>query len=102
MIFFCVYFLKNKSDNVDKFNDLLHEVENQFGRKIKRFRCDRSQEYESIGFNSFVQSLGIIHGTTPPYSLPSNGLAERKNRTLIDLRNAILIELGDPPIFGVK
>jgi len=33
---------------------------------------------------------GIIHERTPPYSLQSNGVAERKNRTLIDLMNAML------------
>ena len=72
------------------------EVENKFGRKIKRFRSDRGLEYESIEFNSFVQSLGIIHETTPPYSPASNGVVVRKNRTLINLTNAMLIELGAP------
>ena len=46
----------------------LKEVENQFGRKIKRIRSDRSREYESSAFNSFVQYLGKIHETTAPYS----------------------------------
>ena len=32
------YFLKNKSDTFEKFQDFLKEVENQFGRKIKRRR----------------------------------------------------------------
>jgi hypothetical protein len=45
-------------------------------------------------FNSYVQSLGIIHETTPPYSPASNGVAERKNRTPIELTNAMLIESG--------
>ena len=89
-----VYLLKNKSDAFEKFQEFLKEVENQFGRKIKRFRSDRGREYESIGFNSYVQSLGIIHETTPPYSPASNGVAERKNRTLIELTNAMLIESG--------
>ena len=87
-----VYLLKNKSDAFEKFQDFLKEVENQFGRKIKRIRSDRGCEYESIAFNSFVQSLGIIHETTAPYSPASNGVAERKNKTLIELTNAMLIE----------
>ena len=33
-----VYLLKNKSDTFEKFQDFLKEVENQFGRKIKRRR----------------------------------------------------------------
>ena len=70
-------------------------VENQFSRKIKRIRSDRGCEYESSAFNSFVQSLGIIYETTP-YSPTSNGVAERKNRTLIELTNAMLIESSAP------
>jgi hypothetical protein len=33
---------------------------------------------------------GIIHERTPPYLLQSNGVAERKNRTLTDLVNSML------------
>ena len=88
--------MKNKSDAFEKFKEFLLEVKNQFSKKIKRYRSDRGREYESFGFNSFAQSLGIIHETTPPYSPASNGVAERKNRTLTDLTNAILIDSGTP------
>ena len=60
------------------FKIFLKEVENQFGRKIKRIRSDRGHECESSTFNSFIQSLGIIHKTTAPYSPTSNGVAEKK------------------------
>ena len=76
------------------FKIFFKEVENQFGRKIKRIRSDRGREYESSAFNSFVQSLGIIHESIAPYSSASNGVVERKNRTLIELTNAMLIESG--------
>jgi hypothetical protein len=36
----------------------------------------------------------IIHGRTPPYSLQSNRIAERKNRTLTELVNAMLETAG--------
>ena len=91
-----VYLMKNKSDAFENFKTYLHEVENQFGRKIKRIRSDRGREYESNEFNSFVRSLGIIHETTPPYSPSSNGVAERKNRTLVELTNVMLIESHAP------
>ena len=73
-----IYLLKNKSDAFEKFQDFLKEVEKQFGRKIKRIRSDRGRECESSAFNLFVQSLGIIHEITAPYSPASNGVAERK------------------------
>ena len=65
-------------------------------KKVKRIRSDRGREYKSSTFNSFVQSLGIIHETTASYSPASNGVTERKNRTLIELTNAMLIESGAP------
>ena len=52
--------LKKNSDAFEKFQDFLKEVENQFGRKIKRIRSDRGHEYESNALNPYVQSLGII------------------------------------------
>ena len=97
-----VYLLKNKSNDFEKFQDFLKEVENQFSRKIKRIRSDRGRENESNAFNSFVQSLEIIHETTTPYSPASNSVAERKNKTLIELTNAMLFEFGACYIFGVK
>ena len=63
-------------------------------KKEKRIRSDRGREYESSAFNSFVQFLRIIHETTAPYPPASDGVAERKNRTLIELTNAMLIESG--------
>ena len=91
-----VYLLKNKSHAFEKFQDFLKEVENQFSRKIKRIRSDRGREHESSAFNSFVQSLGIIHETAALYSPTSNGVAKRKNRTLNELTNTKLIEPDAP------
>ena len=42
----------------------------------------------------FCAEHGIIHEGTPPYSPQSNGVAERKNRTLTDLVNAMLDTSG--------
>ena len=70
------------------------EVENQLERKIKRLRSDRGGEYFSNVFDEFCEEHGIIHERTPPYSPQSNGVAERKNRTLTDLVNAMLDTAG--------
>ena len=59
-------------------------------------KSNRGREYESIAFNSFVQSLEIIHETTTPYSPASNSVAERKNKTLIELTNVMLNESSAP------
>ena len=89
-----VYLMKNKSEAIDMFKIFLTEVENQFNRKIKRFRSDRGQEYESTEFVNLFKSHGIIHETTAPYSPEMNGKAERKNRTLCELTVATLLSSG--------
>ena len=70
------------------------EVENQLSKKIKSLRTDRGGEYESNPFNSFCEDHGIIHETTPPYSPKSNGVAKRKNKTLKEMMNAMLVSSG--------
>ena len=45
-------------------------------------------------FDEFCEEHGIIHERMPPYSPESNGVAERKNRTLTNLVNAMLDTAG--------
>ena len=89
-----VYLLKSKDEALSYFKIFKAEAENQLDRNIKRLRSDRGGEYFSNEFNSFCAEHGIIHERTPPYSPQSNGVAERKNRTLTDLVNAMLDTSG--------
>ena len=82
--------MKSKDEALHYFKIYKAEVENQLERKIKRVRSDRGGEYFSNNFTSFCEEHGIIHERTPPYSPQSNGVAERKNRTLTELVNAML------------
>ncbi|KAJ9703199.1 hypothetical protein PVL29_004828 [Vitis rotundifolia] len=92
-----VYLLRNKGETRDVFIKYKNEVENQLSKKIKRLRTNRGEEYESnplIFF--FCEDHGIIHETTPPYSPESNGVAERKNSTLKEMMNAMLVSSRAP------
>ena len=92
---FCyVYFLHTKDEALDYFKIYKAEVENQLERKIKCLRLDRGGEYFPLIFDEFYEEYGIIHERTPPYSPQSNGVSERKNRTLIDLVKAMLDIVG--------
>ena len=73
--------LKSKDEAIEKFNLYKQEVENQLNKKIKKVRSDCGGEYVEP-FGEFCTRNGIIHEVTPPYSPQSNGVAERKNRTL--------------------
>ena len=58
-------------------------------------RSDRGGEHESPFFDVCAQH-GIIHETTTPYSPQSNRVVERKNRTLKEMMNTMLISFSLP------
>ena len=45
---------------------------------------------------TFVLNMGIIHECTIPYSPQSNGIVERKNHTLKEMMNTMLISSSLP------
>jgi transposase InsO family protein len=90
-----VYLLKSKDEAIEKFVLYKTEVENQLDAKIKMIRSDRGGEYVEP-FGQYCAEQGIIHETTAPYSPQSNGVAERKNRTLKEMMNAMFLSSGLP------
>ena len=88
--YYYVHLLKSKDEVVEKFMLYKTEVENQLNKKIKVLGSDRGGEYESQ-FVDFFDQHGIIHETTTPYLPQSNGVAKRKNRSLKEMMNAMLI-----------
>ena len=89
-----IYLLRTKDEALEMFIKYKSEVENQKNKMIKRLRTDRGGEYESNPFKEFCEENGIIHEVTPPYSPESNGTAEKKNRTLKEMMNAMLVSSG--------
>ena len=91
-----VFLLKTKDEALETFIIFKNEAETQTGKKLKRLRSDRGGEYTSNQFTQLCQSFGIVHEETAPYSPQSNGVAERKNRTLKDMINSLLESSGLP------
>jgi transposase InsO family protein len=79
-----VYMLKSKDQAYDRFKTFKSEVENQTGKRIKTLRTDNGGEYTSRKFQELCDEAGIRHEKSQPYTPQSNGLAERKNRTLVE------------------
>jgi len=85
-----VYFLKNKSEVFEKFCNFKALVENQSGQHIKVLRTDRGGEYISKEFLCFCRENGIHKQFTTRYTLQQNGVAKRKNRTIMDMAKSML------------
>ncbi|KAJ4769831.1 polyprotein [Rhynchospora pubera] len=85
-----VYFLKEKSEAFAVFKKLKVLVEKLNGNYIKAVRSDRGGEYISKEFEYFCEEHGIRRFLTLPYSPQQNGVAERKNRTILDMVRSML------------
>ncbi|KAL0462916.1 UNVERIFIED_CONTAM: Retrovirus-related Pol polyprotein from transposon TNT 1-94 [Sesamum latifolium] len=96
-----VYLMSYKSEAFERFKEYKLEVEKQTGRKIKALRSDRGDEYLSGEFIDHLKEVGILSQWTPPGTPQLNGVAERRNRTLLDIVWSIMsfIELS-PSFWG--
>ena len=80
-----VYLIKHKSDTFRVFRTYQNKVQNELGKSIKILRSDRGEEYLSQEFRDHLRNCGIISQLTPPMTPQLNGVAERRNRTLLDM-----------------
>jgi transposase InsO family protein len=55
-------------------------------------RTDRGGEYISNEFQSFCKESGIRKQFTARYTPQQNGVAERKNRTIMEMARSMLKE----------
>ncbi|KAL0444598.1 UNVERIFIED_CONTAM: hypothetical protein Slati_2182500 [Sesamum latifolium] len=88
-----------KSEAFERFKEYRLEVENQTNRKIKALRSDRGGEYLSGEFIDYLKENGILSQWTPPGTPQLNGVAERRNRTLLDMVRSMMSFTELPPSF---
>ena len=60
------------------------------------FQSDNGGEYVNGPMQEFTQSHGIRHQTSNSYTPQQNGLAERKNRQLLEVVRASLFGMNVP------
>ena len=94
-----VYLMKEKSEVNQIFQSFYSYVKNQFHTSIQILRSDNAKEYLSSSMKEFLTKQGIHHQTSCVYTPQQNGVAERKNRHLLEVTRAIMIERNVPKIF---
>jgi transposase InsO family protein len=67
-------------------------VQNEFETTIKKVRSDNGSEFRNTRVDDLCDELGIKHQFSAKYTPQSNGLVERKNRSLIDMARSMLNE----------
>ena len=87
-----IYFLKSKRSEevLLPFQEFKALVENQIGKNIKVIRSDNGGKYSSHDFDEFCRQEGIKRQLIVPYTPKQNGVAERKNRSIVGAARAML------------
>ncbi|KAF3659003.1 Endoribonuclease Dicer -like protein 3b [Capsicum annuum] len=91
-----VFLIKDRSEIFSIFKSFCTEKQTQFGVCIRTFRGDNALEYVPSEFQEFMTHQGIVHQTSCPYTPQQNGIAERKNRHLLETARTLLIEFHVP------
>ncbi|RVW80788.1 Retrovirus-related Pol polyprotein from transposon RE1 [Vitis vinifera] len=94
-----VYFFWAKAKVFLVFKRFLALIETQFSTSIKVLRSNSGGEYMSNEFQDFLQSKRIISQRSCRSTSQQNGIAERKNRHLLDVVRTLLLDSSVPPRF---
>ena len=88
-----LYLMKNRSELFSHFRAFYAEIHTQFHVSVQNLRSDNVKEYVSKQFQSFILQNGILHQTSCVDTPTHNGIAERKNRHLLETARALLFQM---------
>jgi len=97
-----VYFLRTKDETSGLLKSFLTRIENQANLKVKVIRSDNGTEFKNSDLNSFCEEKGIERQYSAPRTPQQNGVAERRNRTLIEAARSMLADSKLPVTFWAE
>lgn len=77
--------MTKKSEAFFIFKNFKVHVEKEVESSIKGLRIDRGGEFTPQDFTKFCSDNGIRRQLTTTYTSQQNGIAERKNRTIMNM-----------------
>lgn len=89
-----IYFLKKKSEACSCIKEFVKFCQTQFQKTIKTLRSDRGGEYLSTELKVFLEANGIRHQLSATQCPQQNGVAERKNRYVVEMCRCLLFQSG--------
>ncbi|KAJ9535203.1 hypothetical protein OSB04_un001716 [Centaurea solstitialis] len=97
-----VFFLRTKDETSGLIKSFVKRVENQTNLKVKVIRSDNGTEFKNADLNSFCDEKGIEKQYSAPRTPQQNGVAERRNRTLIEAARTMLADSKLPITFWAE
>nr|GEV80311.1 hypothetical protein [Tanacetum cinerariifolium] len=95
-------FLATKDETSEILKAFIIGIENLIDHKVKIIRCDNGTEFKNKEMNQFYEKKGINREFTVARTLKQNGVAERKNKTLIETARTMLADSKLPTTFWAK
>jgi hypothetical protein len=87
-----VMFMATKDETFECVRTLILKVESLYILKVRRIRSDNGTEFKNNQMYIFCNEKGILQEFSAPYTPQQNGVAERKNRTLIEVARSMLAD----------
>ncbi|GJS37675.1 retrovirus-related pol polyprotein from transposon TNT 1-94, partial [Tanacetum coccineum] len=97
-----VFFLRTKDETSGILKDFIRQIENQLNQKVKTIRCDNGTEFKNRDIIEFCGSKGIKREYSNARTPQQNGVAERKNKTLIEAARTMLADSFLPNTFWAE
>ncbi|GJW34721.1 putative ribonuclease H-like domain-containing protein, partial [Tanacetum coccineum] len=97
-----VFFLRTKDETRGILKDFIRQIENQLNKKVKTIRCDNGTEFKNRDMIELCGSKGIKREYSNARTPQQNGVAKRKNRTLIEAARTMLADSFLPNTFWAK
>ncbi|GJX29246.1 putative ribonuclease H-like domain-containing protein [Tanacetum coccineum] len=97
-----VFFLRTKDETSEILKNFIKEVENLVDKKVKIIRSDNGTEFKNKVMDEFCREKGIKREYSVARTPQQNGVAERKNRTLIEAARTMLADSKLPTTFWAE
>ncbi|KAK3015718.1 hypothetical protein RJ639_005918 [Escallonia herrerae] len=94
-----IYFMKNRSEVFTHFSAFCAVIKTQFDVHVHILRSDNAKEYMLGSFQNYMNQHGILHQSSCANTPAQNGVAERKNRHLLETARALLFQMKVPKPF---
>ncbi|GJR79484.1 putative ribonuclease H-like domain-containing protein [Tanacetum coccineum] len=101
-LFTWVFFLTTKDETSEILKNFIKEIENLVDKKVKIIRSDNGTEFKNKVMDDFCREKGIKREYSVARTPQQNGVAERRNRTLIEAARAMLADSKLPTTFWAE
>ncbi|GJR67501.1 putative ribonuclease H-like domain-containing protein, partial [Tanacetum coccineum] len=97
-----IFFLATKDETSGILKSFINGIENLVDHKVKVIRCDNGTEFKNREMNQFCEMKGILRQFSVARTPQQNGVAKKRNRTLIETARTMLADSKLPTTFWAE